>query len=137
MSVIPVPTLSDRGWVRSAQEKLDFVIAHFFEAENNQSYIYHGNVVSLQSLIHDSGQDMLGLAISIRTQLERILNRYFEAALAEVSTVDYNGDSSGGVTFRVYAKVVQEGKEYSVGQLFRLLNSRFSQVTQLNNNGVV
>lgn len=129
-----VPTLSPHGWVHGTAEKVDFLLAHFFETEANQSYIFYGSVTSIQALIEQAMHDMFQLCKLIKDRLGDFLKRYFDAVVIECSEQEAT-PGSNRTDIRLFVQVIDDGKEYSVGQLLREKNSKFTRVVNLNNTG--
>jgi hypothetical protein len=139
MTVV-VPTLSSRGWVRAPAEKADYLLSHFFEADRLQTYLYGDNVSSLQFLVEQHGHDPLTFCSALQQTLQNYLGRYFDSAQVEVTSDDnpaYNTtpNPTSAVTVRIWASVVQEGKEYSIVKLIETANSKLVRVLDLINNG--
>lgn len=133
---IPVPSLSDRGWVTAPSEKIDLLLSHFFESDSIQSYLYAGHVSNLQGLIAQHSTDPNGLVASLRTTLENYLGRYYSVATVQISlNDDPTINPTNELTLSLYCAVVDDGVEYSVGQELSLINSKFQRIASLINTG--
>ena len=44
--IVPVPSLSEQGYVYSTGDKLDRLLSYYLLSDNNQSEIFKGSVVS-------------------------------------------------------------------------------------------
>lgn len=127
----PVPSLSPSGWIQTPAEKIDALLVHFFASLSNQSSIYPDNVTSLPKIVKDNVRDETGLLIATRSALITYFQRYFESV-----TVDVNTEAvDGGFNIRIYAVVVDQGKEYSVGQLVVTSGEKIKSYMSINNNG--
>lgn len=137
---VAVPTLSSRGWVRSAAEKADYLLAHFFESDHFQTYLYGDSVASLPYLVEQHGGDPMKLCSELQQVVQAYLSRYFDNAQVEVTSDDdpaynLNPNPNSAVALRMWASVLQDGKEYSVARLIETANSKLVKVVNLNNQG--
>lgn len=138
---VAVPTLSSRGWVRAPAEKADYLLAYFFESDHFQTYLYGNTVVSLPYLVEQHGHDPLTFCNQLQQVMQDFLGRHFDSVQVEVTSDDnaaYNANPNpaSAVTVRIWASVVQDGKEYSVLKLIETANSKLVKVINLNNTGV-
>lgn len=135
-----VPTLSSNGWVRSPAEKADFLLAHFYEGDKFQTYLYGENVTNLQWCIEKWGHNIVALCDQIKRALEVYMGRYFDSASVQVTSNDnriYNAEpnQSSEITLRVVIDVTENGQTYSVARLIVASDSKFQRVINLNNDG--
>lgn len=53
----PVATFTVRGWIKdNVSEKVDFILANFFEAMPSQSWLMRRRVKSVQSILAEIGR---------------------------------------------------------------------------------
>jgi len=129
-----VPTLTTNGWVKGTAEKVDFLMAYFFETDPRQSYIFAGTVTSMQAIIAEAGHDMGKLASKASESLTGYFNRYFDSSRVTVTTNEVEFGSNR-MELRIHIQVTDAGKDYSVGQILREMNGRFARVVATNNDG--
>ena len=135
---IPVPTLSTAGWVTSPNEKADSLMAHFYASDKFQSYLYFGQVTTVQWLIEQYGHDIPTLVSQMKAALEVYLGRYYDSVNVDMSSDDSVETVVGNeVELKVYATVSENGKEYSFGALIVAANSKVLRVSKLNNVGYI
>lgn len=133
MTVV-VPTLSTSGWVKAPSEKADFLLAHFYESDKFQTYLYGQNVTNLQYIIEQTGHDAIAVTQRLRTELETYLGRYYDSALVDVTIADSTTTDAGSqLTIRVFCRVTENGKDYSFGKMIMAMNSKLEKVVDLNN----
>jgi len=121
-----VPTLSERGWVRDTREKIDFLFAHYLEAEVS---------TNIQTAIMKDGHDITALVQTLRDNLYAYLSTYFTSVKLEIFQDPNDDPLSSAVNLRVRCSVVDEGQEISVGMVLQSVNSRFKILTDINNYG--
>lgn len=133
-TIIPVPTMSTQGWVTDLSGKLDFLLAHFFLADYNQTYLYPGKVTSLPEIIERCGGDAVQARQLLQDSLTTYLGRYYESLSVEVQpTTDQDVDMAIAVDLHLNIGI-NDGDQ--VGRFERLVqskNSKLSQIIKLNN----
>jgi hypothetical protein len=135
-TITPVPTLSLAGWVVTPQQKADYLMAYFYESMNNQTYIFNGQVISIQYLIEQNAGNMAKTCDAVRTALEQYLGRYYQDAIVQVTTDDVTDDNpSSLINMTISMSVVEGGVPYGISQLISLSNSKFMQAVTINNDG--
>lgn len=125
-----LPTLSTSGWVASISEKADRLLAYFFEADGLQSSIYRDKVYSLPFIIKKFNGDPFAITQEVHSQLSVYLSGYFENV--EIQS-DHEIDDTGKVNIKIYAKLTEKGKDYSLGKLVVLADNNINKVISLNN----
>lgn len=128
----PVPSLSAAGWITAPADKADKLMAHFFEAEKSQTYLYGDNVSSLQWTVEQFGHNPNAMTQELRTTLERYLNRYYTSSTINVSVVD---DGTPRYELRVFIQVTDNGKQYSFGKELQMNNGKLAKIISLNDQG--
>lgn len=131
----PVPTLNVAGWVNSPNEKVDSLLAHFFESLKSQTAIYGDNVTSLQYLVEHYGNKPSELSTRMQAALEAYLGRYFQSAVVDITHDDNAANITSSVALTISASVMENGARYSIGKLLEISNSKISKITALNNYG--
>lgn len=133
MTIIPVPSLSDQGWLWARDQKIDFLLAHFFEANASQSYLFRGSVNSMQNILAEKGDDIVSLCQTLNRVLESYLGKYFDSATVEA--IHNLSDLSNKVTITLRITIVDGDKSYSVNELIEQVNSKFVRVVKQINEG--
>ena len=134
-TIIPVPTLSLDGWVKSTAEKADYIISHFFESQYSQTALYPGKVSSLQYLIQQNQSDMTKTSVSIREELKKLFTNYFGNATAEV-TYKSETPNSSRVSLSIYVSFKDSnGKEFVLSKVVEIMNSKIQKIVTINNTG--
>jgi hypothetical protein len=124
MAAPVVPTLSDRGWVTTTPEKIDFLVAQFLEAEKDYN---------IQTAVMEAGGDIGSLLSALQTNMTRYLERYFEAVIVNFRQDQTTTDGAINVLFN--ATVVDNEKNYSVGMTLQSTGQRFKILQTINNYG--
>lgn len=134
MAIIPVPSLSSRGWLTTPSERADALLSHFFESDAIQSYVFSGSIANIQDLIKNYGTDVNELASQLQVSLERYLARYFDRPVVSVKT-DGDVQNTNRVKMSIRGTVVQDGLPYSIGALVGRDGSSFRRIIGQINTG--
>lgn len=134
MPVNAVPTLSTFGYVTNVAEKVDFLLAHFVEADKLQSTIYPDHVASLQWLLEENMGSMTSTVSAVQTAVQNYMNRYFDSSSVECTYEEENAEkSSSRILLTLSITVVQNGNEYHADKLMRVVEGRFKEFVKINN----
>jgi hypothetical protein len=134
--VTPVPTLSAGGWIVTPQQKADYLMAYFYESMYNQTYVFAGQVTSIQYIIEQNSGNMAKTCDALRTALEQYLKRYYNSVIVQVTSDDVtSGNPSSLVNVTVYISVVDAGVAYGFSQLISMADSKFLKAVSINNTG--
>lgn len=138
-----MPTLSAVGWVSDTPQKLDFALAHTFEAEAPQSYLARDKVCDIQAILARNSEDVDRAASDLQKSLESYLGNIFD--FAQVDAVNVNrekNDPSPRVTIRIEISVKDKGKVFNAVRMFAARElgdykySRFQTITDAQNYGL-
>lgn len=131
--VTPVPTLSTQGWVTDPSTKFDKLLADFFLADHNQTYLYKGNVKSLQGLIAKHGTSIQGLIEELQVTLKTYMERYYD--LAEVSVTPANDmylDPVARMELKISIGVNDKGTQAQYGRLLESKDGAMQRISNIN-----
>ena len=132
-AVTPVPTLSTQGWVTDPSMKFDKLLADFFLADHNQSYIYKGSIVTLQGLIEKNGNRINSLIGELQRSLTSYLERYYTAVDVEVRPENNTiTDPKGRMTLIISVGVNDKGTQKQFGRLLESNNGAMQRIKNLN-----
>lgn len=131
----PVPSLSTDGWVRSTPMKCDYLISHFFLSERSRTYLYKDQISSLPWILQNNKDDINAITEQTQNTLEKYFGRYFPEVVVQVK---HKLEDAGKYALMIYVSVVDhEGKEFSLGRLANVVNSKMIKVADLNNYGEI
>jgi hypothetical protein len=135
-NVTPVPSLTVGGWIVTPQQKADLLMAYFYESMNNQTYVFQGQITSIQYLIEQNAGSMPKTCDGIRTALETYLGRYYQSVIVQVTSDDVtSGNQSSEITLTIYISVTEAGQVYGFTQLISMADSKFLKAVTINNDG--
>lgn len=129
-----VPTLSSADWVSNLPEKADRLVSYYFVAEASQTQLYAGTIVSLPAQVQLYGHDEQGLRQKVQQDLTTYLTPYFDAAEVSVRTDLPNADDPNRINITVDVIVTEAGQRYSLSRLISTVNSKITQIVDINNN---
>lgn len=137
-SIIPVPSLSTSGWVTSLHQKADLLLAHLFAADKSQTFIYKGQVTSMQWLVQQYSNDPNKMANEMQDALGIYFLRYYPDPnpIVEVSVMNIDPTTTNAVNLNIWIQVIENGQTYSIAQLLNIVDSKFTLITNAINNGL-
>lgn len=128
-----LPTISEDSWVSDPILMGDYIFAHFFVAEFNQTSIYNGEVSSLPYLVATNNNDITALCSQISAVLLRYFNRYFTNANVNASDSTLASNPSSG-SISIYLDYTDSnGVVHSLNKIATVVNSKITAIAKLNN----
>lgn len=136
----PYPTLSTRGWVRSAAEKVDRIFAHYCINQHSQTNTFRGNVRSLPYTVKTFFSQPPALADAIQTELETLLKPFFDHVVVTV-TFEQREDEFGNFKpeydYTIMLDIIHAGYKWRQFKEAWMKDSKFEIVTNINNEGKI
>lgn len=130
------PTLSSIGWTSNLGEKLDYALAHFFESEETQTYLYPGQIADVHSIIARNVHDISGMIGDLSSTLNLYLKGMFDYAEVEGEDVSKKkGDNSNRVTISLKIKVGDNQKQVVTRKFVNFKFNKFESIINASNYG--
>lgn len=136
-TIVPVPTMSTQGFVTDLAGKLDFLLAHFFLSDYNQTQIYPGSIQSFHELVQRVGGDVEKLMPLLQRAVTTYLTPYYQTVQVEV-TSKTPLDLDPALRIEMFMDIALSDVNGGVGAYKRLLvadDSKMSQIIKINNEG--
>lgn len=128
-----LPSLSVDGWVNSSIKTADYLFSHIFLSDYSQTYLYTGFVTSLAWIIQATEGNMAETIRLTQLQLGEYFTRYFNNVVVEVTEVENIENPSKG-QISIYLRFTDtENKEYVLGKLLTIIDSKITEVVNINN----
>lgn len=128
-----VPSLSGKDWVESLPEKADLLMSYYFVSEASQTQLYVGTIVSLPAQVQLFGHDEQELRFNIQKDLTTLLSPYFDNVEASVRTDLPNAADPNRINITVDVIVTEGGQRYSLSRLISTVNSKITEIVDINN----
>lgn len=128
-----LPTLSEDGWVESTSKVADMLMSHFFISNFSQSYIHAGRVSSFPYILAVNHGNIEMICSETRSVLSAYFGRYFDNVGVEVKEVDNPDEPSKAALSMLIQFTDKEGKNFSVGQILEVIDSKFRKIADINN----
>ncbi len=129
-----LPILGTQGFVEDSSTKFDLTLSHFFLSDYNQSYLYSGNIYSLQRIFQQTGQDAEAVSLLLREHLTSYLNSYYDNV--EITNVVKEAITpSGTMEIEMTIRIIDSDKTYGFTRVLKTENSTFSEIIKINNFG--
>jgi hypothetical protein len=85
--------LGGEGWLTDPELIMSRIYMHVFLTDHSQSNIYQGNIISIQYILSNSGDDPVDISSNIQAGLKAIYSKYYENV--DVSFEQLPSDSYG------------------------------------------
>jgi hypothetical protein len=128
-----VPTLSTSGFVGDIAEKCDRLMSYYFVSDASQSNLFRGKITSLPFQVQQNGHDEALLRDAIQRELDRYLTPHFDGTEIDVATDIPNTDDPNRINVTLRVIVTEDGKQYSLGRLISVINSKINKIVDINN----
>jgi hypothetical protein len=126
-----VASLSRKGYLTDVAERADRVFAYYLASDKSQSYLYAGNVLSMQATIQEVGNNQQKLQSQITQDLATLFNNVFDLAAVTVAITTPAWDGTNRFNIAISTTLTDAGTTYDLGTL--LLQSQDGIVTKLVN----
>lgn len=111
-----VPTLTAEGYVREPNRMVDRLLANAFASDASQSNTAHGNIISIQAIIAECGQDMSLLQRTMQGSLQSLFGRYFDTAEIRVEIKPISDSEPYRMNIEVQSGLTLDGKRYNLAR---------------------
>lgn len=113
------PTLTAKGWLTDGEiaERLDAAMAHAFVADKSQSVSFQ-NIVSVQHIISEYGDNKLDLQSQLQSQLSSYLKAKFDAVELTIEIKEEESSSQWDILMSGY--VTNAGEKASIAKLLQV-----------------
>ena len=131
-----MPTLSYVGWTRNTAEKLDFALAHFFESEETQTYLYPGQIADVHSIIARNVHNNDEMVIEMSSLLTTYLRTIFDHAEVEgVNISKEKNDPKDRIEIAMKIRVKDNDNQVMRQKFISYEFNRFKSITEASNYG--
>lgn len=127
------PAMSVDGWISAGGPKLDSLIDDFYCSEYSQTYLYRGEVCSLQWMVQQHIHDPYGLCNLLNERLKRYLERYFESASVETTWYNKNTNESKAALKLAVTVRDKNGTVSNFNDIQNVVESRAMKTINANN----
>jgi len=130
-TIRPVPTLSSKGYIYTAEEKIDHMLAYALLSNASQSLLFRGSITSLQELIQRTQGDRISLQSQADTMFNNYFSRNFDDVVTEIAVLDDPNDGRK-LRLRIYISVREGTRNISVGAVAQFMDGVFKGVVRIN-----
>lgn len=128
-----IPSLTEEGWVTSSKDILAYNLAHYILSDAAQSIAYHGNIINLPETYYKHMNNPDNMADAIKTDLERLLGRYFPET--DVTT-EVRELSAKSYAILIFASVIDtENIKHELARVTEANSSGIRNIIEMNNYG--
>lgn len=128
-----IPTMGIKGWTNHPEDKADYIVACFMEANHSMTVLHRDDNITLQFLLKEHANRMLDLETALQDVLDAKLKASFnEGSYANVTVVeDTTKPNQYTINFTGY--VVTDLKTFTVGWMVQFQDSRVLKIAKINN----
>lgn len=130
-TIRPVPTLSSKGYIYTAEEKIDHLLAYALLSNASQTSLFRGEISSLQELIQRTQGDRISLQSQADMMFNRYFSRYFDDVQTEIAVLDDPTDGRK-LRLRIFISVREGDRTISVGTVAQYMDGVFKGVVRIN-----
>lgn len=128
-----IPTLSEEAWVSSTRSILNQLLAWYILTDAAQTITFQDQLINLPETYYKNINDPEGMAVAVRSDLEKLLGRHFESidvtVTAKQNTLKY-------FYILIYASVLDSnGVKYELSKVAEIDSSGLRNIIQINNYG--
>jgi len=128
-----IPSLSEQGWVTDSSKILNQVISYYILTDNAQSLVFQGNLINLPYTYFQFINDPDQMSTGIKTDLDKLLSRYFEIVEVETSVKQL---TESRYAILLYGAVIDnESNRIEISKVVDINTTGLRKVIDVNNYG--
>lgn len=128
-----IASLSEQGWITDSYKILNNIVSYYILTDAAQTLMFNGNLTSLPETYYKYINDPVGMASAMKSDLDKLLSRYF--SIAEVETdVKQLSDSKYGILLHA-AAVTDDGTRIDLSKVVEISTSGLRKIIEVNNFG--
>lgn len=132
MSII-LPSISEQGWLTDSSKILNYVISYYILTDNAQSLVFQGNLINLPYTYFQFINDPDQMSTGIKTDLDKLLSRYFEIVEVETSVKQL---TESRYAILLYGAVIDnESNRIEISKVVDINTTGLRKVIDVNNYG--
>lgn len=128
-----IPTMGIKGWINHPEDKADYIIACFMEANQSTTVSHRDQNITLQYLLKVYANRMLELEDKLQDVLDDMLKTTFNQQSSANVTVDADATDPSKFTINFTGNVITDEKVFTVGWLVQFQNSNVLKIARINN----
>ena len=137
IQALPVPTLSEAGWLLDMPKKADQLLCYYLESDYSQtSLLPSGSVKSFQWTLQRWNNNTDEIISAVAGDLNSLLGPYFESVSVDVQaaipTVGIHAGKDSFLDIRIDVTVAQNGERISLGKAISTGNAKILKVIPIH-----
>lgn len=94
-----VGSISEQGWITDSGKMLDSLVSYYILTDNMQTLAFQGNLINLPVTYYKYINDPDGMAAEVKSDLDKLLSRYFISVDVETEAKPITGSKYGILLF--------------------------------------
>ena len=129
------PTLSMVGWTTNTAEQLDYALAHFFECEYSQSYLYSDKIADVHAIIADNVENIPNMVSALAGRLELYLSSIFDQ-VSVLGVYPLTDEKDNRVEIKLSIRIKNNDSILDSEKYVNYRFNKFKSITNFSNYGV-
>lgn len=130
-----IASISEDGWVEDSRKILDYLFSYYILTDGGQSYVFSKNLTSLPVTYFNYINSPDEFAVSVKSELTRMLESYFETVEVICIAKQDTTDTSKYYVLLSAAVVDASGNRYDLSKAIEFKNSVANRVMSYSNYG--
>lgn len=130
-----IASISEDGWVEDSRKILDYLFSYYILTDGGQSYVFSKNLTSLPVTYFNYINSPDEFAVSVKSELTRMLESYFETVEVICIAKQDTTDTSKYYVLLSAAVVDNTGNRYDLSKAIEFKNSVANRVMSYSNYG--
>lgn len=128
-----VPSLSEQSWVTDSAKILNHLISYYILTDNAQSLVFQDSLINLPYTYYQHINDPESMATAVKSDLDKLLSRYFSIVDVKVQSRQIEGKKYGIV---ISAAIVDDdNKRVDLSQVVEINTTGLRNVINVSNYG--
>lgn len=132
MTVV-IASLSEQGWITDPYKILNNIVSYYILTDAAQTLMFKDALTSLPETYYKYINEPIEMASAVKTDLDRLISRYFPIAEVETDTKQLS-DSKYGVLLHA-AAVTEDGTRIELSKVVEISTSGLRKIIEVNNFG--
>lgn len=128
-----IASLSEESWITDNNKILNYIVSYYILTDSMQSLVFQNQLVNLPETYHKFINDPEGMASAIKTDLDKLISRYF--AIAEVNTEVKQLTGKNYAILLYAAAITENNAKIELNKVVEISTTGLRKIINVNNYG--
>lgn len=128
-----IPSLSEQGWITDSVKILGSIISYYILTDAAQTVMFQDNLINLPETYYKYINDPLEMASAVKTDLDKLVSRYFPIADVEAEAKKLS-ESKYGILLYVSA-VDENNQRIELSKVVQISTTGLRKIINMSNYG--